>query len=417
VSEANKSGPQEVPSDRLAVGMIEDSDGNDSGLFGIEISRHLGLLHTPAGNLVSSPSNEFLLHMVRELEEHPHLVVEDGIILEPRTLGAYLLFSTQRDFIEADPNIPRDDVAHALEHDPILYPAAGPEWADQLRAWEPVADFLKGLGARLRPRASYKEVELGALIDGVATRWNRLSVAGKSVVANLVTLTEGHAITSVAFAAGECSSVAFANTVLAATPMHRLFGIDLDDMSPEEQHGEALRQYKDLARICADYLAFFPSESVSELVAAGESTFQEFKSTLRWDLRQDKKNDAVTQAVLKTIAAFANSEGGRLLLGVDDDGNAVGIAIDQFENEDKYLLHLMNAIKAAMGNHVAALVRPELDAFQGKRVCVVHCQKSREPVYLRMKGDEEKFVVRTGPSSVQLSPRELVSYMREHFQI
>ena len=81
----------------------------------------------------------------------------------------------------------------------------------------------------------------------------------------------------------------------------------------------------------------------------------------------------------------------------------------------KYLLHLMTAIKTAMGANVAALVQPGFDVFQGKRVCVVRCRKSREPVYLRMKGGDEAFFIRTGPSSAQLSPRELVSYMRDHF--
>ena len=405
------AGLHTVPSNCLTVTVIEDSDR-----FGIEISR-LGLLRTPAGNTVFSPNSALLLHMVRELEEPPVLHVEDGIILEPRPLCAYLLFSSQRDFIEIDPEVDRDTVAHALKHDPILDPAAGPEWAEQLRAWEPVASFVRGVGAKLRPRAAYSEDELAALIDGVATRWNRLSEAGKSVVANLQVLTEGNIIASVAFAAGECTPVEFANAVLAATPLHHLFGIDFDDdVSPEEQHSDAFRQYKDLARVCADYLAFFPQEGVSGLVAAGESTSLEFKSTLRWDLRQDKKNDEITHAALKTIAAFANSEGGCLLLGVADDGTAVGIDADNFQNEDRYLLHLMDAIKTTMGANVAALVDPYFDVLGGKRVCVVRCRKSHEPVYLRKKGGDEAFFIRTGPSSAQLSLRELVSYMREHFQ-
>ena len=115
--------------------------------------------------------------------------------------------------------------------------------------------------------------------------------------------------------------------------------------------------------MCADYLAFFPQDGVSGLVAAGESTSLEFKSTLRWDLRQNKRSDDITHAALKTIAAFANTEGGCLLLGVADDGTAVGIEADNFQNEDKYLLHLMTAIKTAMGANVAALVQPEFDVF------------------------------------------------------
>ena len=58
------TGPHTVPSDVLAVTVIEEPEGKDPGLFGIEISR-LGLLRTPAGNLVSSPNSALLLHMVR----------------------------------------------------------------------------------------------------------------------------------------------------------------------------------------------------------------------------------------------------------------------------------------------------------------------------------------------------------------
>jgi rubredoxin len=410
------TGTHTVSSNFLAVKVIEASEGKSPARYGIEISR-LGLLRTPGGSVVSSTSDALLLHMIRELEEHPILHVEDQIITEPRPLCAYLLFSTQRDFIQVNPRIDRDAIAYSLEHDPVLYPAAGPEWADQLRAWEPLADFLRGVGANLRPRVSYSQDELAALIDGVQTRWNSLSAAGKSVVANLQAFTEGHTLASVAFAAGECSVVEFANAVLAATPLHHLFGISFyEEILPEKQHSEAFRHYKDLARVCADYLAFFPQEGVSGLVAAGESTTQEFKSTLRWDLRQNKKNDEITYAALKTIAAFANTEGGCLLLGVADDGTAVGIESDNFQSEDKYLLHLMTVIKQTMGTNVAALVQPEFDVFQGQRVCVVRCRKSDEPVYLKMKGGEETFFIRTGPSSAQLSPRELVSYMRNHFQ-
>lgn len=412
----NTTGAHTVSSNCLAVTLIEGSEGKSPDLYGIEISR-LGLLRTPAGNVVSNSSDTLLLHMIRELEEHPILHVEDQIITEPRPLCAYLLFSTQRDFIDVSPTIGRDAIAHWLEHDPLLYPAAGPEWADQLRAWEPVAAFLRGAGAKLRPRVSYSQDELAALIDGVETRWNNLSGAGKSVVANLQALTEGHTIASVAFAAAECSVVEFANAVLAATPLHHLFGISFyEEIPPEKQHSEAFRHYKDLARVCADYLAFFPQEGVSGLVEAGESTTMEFKSTLRWDLRQNKKNDEITYAALKTIAAFANTEGGCLLLGVADDGKAIGIESDNFQSEDKYLLYLTTMIKTTMGTNVAALVQSEFDVFQGKRICVVRCRKSGEPVYLKMKGGDEAFFIRTGPSSAQLSPSELVSYMRNHFQ-
>ena len=63
--------------------------------------------------------------------------------------------------------------------------------------------------------------------------------------------------------------------------------------------------------------------NAEELVKRGESKTLEFKSTLRWNLREDRKDNRVTHAVLKTIAAFLNTEGGDLLIGVADDGSVV----------------------------------------------------------------------------------------------
>ena len=51
-----------------------------------------------------------------------------------------------------------------------------------------------------------------------------------------------------------------------------------------------------------------------ELIKRGESKTLEFKSTLRWSLKEDRQDDhGVTHAVLKTIGAFLNTEGGDLL--------------------------------------------------------------------------------------------------------
>ena len=48
-----------------------------------------------------------------------------------------------------------------------------------------------------------------------------------------------------------------------------------------------------------------------ELIKRGESKTLEVKSTLRWNLNEGRQDDkAVTHAVLKTIAAFLNTEGG-----------------------------------------------------------------------------------------------------------
>jgi hypothetical protein len=67
---------------------------------------------------------------------------------------------------------------------------------------------------------------------------------------------------------------------------------------------------------------------ISELIRLGESAVLEFKSTLQWDVRQAQANHNLRISVLRTVAAFMNSQGGTLVIGVDDDGTVLGLDRD-----------------------------------------------------------------------------------------
>jgi GTPase len=124
--------------------------------------------------------------------------------------------------------------------------------------------------------------------------------------------------------------------------------------------------------------------NAEELIKRGESKTLEFKSTLRWSLKDDRKYDkGVTDAALKTIAAFLNTDGGDLLIGVADDGSMVGIDRDQLENDDKFMRHLAQVVRNGMGDRAGTCIDPKTQIVQGKTVCVVSCQRSLEPVFLK----------------------------------
>ena len=62
---------------------------------------------------------------------------------------------------------------------------------------------------------------------------------------------------------------------------------------------------------------------------------------------------------------------------------------------------------------------PKTQIVQGKTVCVVSCQRSPEPVYLKWKGMEAvpvgDFFVRSGPGSVKLPLASAKEYIRTRF--
>jgi len=160
--------------------------------------------------------------------------------------------------------------------------------------------------------------------------------------------------------------------------------------------------------------------NAEELIQRGESKTLEFKSTLRWSLKEDRQDDkGVTHAVLKTIAAFLNTEGGDLLIGVADDGSIVGIERDQLDSDDKFMRHLAQVVRNGLGDRAGTCIDPKAQIVSDKTVCVVSCQRSPEPVFLKWKGVEASpggdFFVRSGPGTVKLSPESANEYIRTHF--
>jgi len=157
-----------------------------------------------------------------------------------------------------------------------------------------------------------------------------------------------------------------------------------------------------------------------ELIKQGESKTLEFKATLRWSLKEDRQDDKnVTHAALKTIAAFLNTEGGDLLIGVGDDGSVVGIERDRLDNDDKFMRHLAQVVRNGLGDRASTCIDPKMQIVQGKAVCVVTCQRSPEPVFLKWKAigatPDGDFYVRSGPGSIRLSPESAREYIRTRF--
>lgn len=154
--------------------------------------------------------------------------------------------------------------------------------------------------------------------------------------------------------------------------------------------------------------------SVADLVNQGEDMSVEFKGTLRTNLHTQAADPRMELGVLKTIAAFLNTHGGTLVIGVLDDGTPVGVEVDKFENDDKMLLHLDNLVKDRIGAQHALNIQPRFDEHQDKKVLVVECKSGRVPVFVK-DGGSERFYVRGGASTQELSPSQTQDYVRQRF--
>lgn len=177
---------------------------------------------------------------------------------------------------------------------------------------------------------------------------------------------------------------------------------------PQAVKDAALEAYRQFAPKPGD-------PEIAKLVEAGESGQVEFKSTLRWDLREKKKNPELEKVVVKTVAGFLNAEGGTLLLGVADDGSVVGLEPDfraiKKANRDGYELFLTDLLLKAYGHNLAPCLRVTFHPLDGKEVCRVTVEKSPRPVFLK-EGNDEALYIRAGNSTRRLSTKETVEYCK-----
>ena len=94
--------------------------------------------------------------------------------------------------------------------------------------------------------------------------------------------------------------------------------------------------------------------STEQLLIREESRVVEYKQTARWNVREQRRDKAMEQVVVKTVAGMLNDRGGSLLIGVTDNGEPVGLADDYAQvtpsNADAYVNWLDTLFENNLGH-------------------------------------------------------------------
>ena len=130
--------------------------------------------------------------------------------------------------------------------------------------------------------------------------------------------------------------------------------------------------------------------TLEELIAEGESDELEFKSTLRWDIHEGVINKKLEEVAINTVAAFANSQGGTLLIGVDDSGQILGLEHDYSTlggiNRDKFEVHLRNIFNQYLGVAlVTSKIQIKFHQLDEKDVCQIEVNPANKTVVVELK--------------------------------
>lgn len=164
--------------------------------------------------------------------------------------------------------------------------------------------------------------------------------------------------------------------------------------------------------------------SCEEAYAQEECQTVEFKSSLRWDHKQQKASKEVEGAVTKTVAAFLNTDGGTLLIGVNDKKLVLGLESDyrtltQKPNRDGLELTLQQRLTEAIGpNLYARNVRVGFCQIDGKDICIIAVRAAQKPVFVQeatASGRTDTLYVRVGNATKALSVKDALAYAEERW--
>lgn len=156
------------------------------------------------------------------------------------------------------------------------------------------------------------------------------------------------------------------------------------------------------------------SESISELIRAGESGTVEFKQTARYNIYTKNIDKQLENQVVKTVAGFLNASGGTLLIGVDDDQQVAGLDSDfkctGNKGRDGFENWLVTKLSSSLeGSAIASFVKLSFEALDKGEVCRVDVRPSNQPVYV---GTKEMFYVRVGNSTRSFNTRSAIEYIK-----
>jgi predicted HTH transcriptional regulator len=120
-----------------------------------------------------------------------------------------------------------------------------------------------------------------------------------------------------------------------------------------------------------------------------------------------------------------NSEGGILLIGVEDDGKISGVEKDYEsfsgkKNWDGWLQHFTNVIKEHIGMDVMIYIKPRAAITDGKTVARIDIRRRSKPIYVEyqdIKGQNKmEFYIRATGTTYALNPKQTNDFIKERWK-
>jgi len=157
---------------------------------------------------------------------------------------------------------------------------------------------------------------------------------------------------------------------------------------------------------------------IPELMKQGETDRVEFKSSLRWDMQENRVNRGLEKVIAKTLAGFFNADGGNLLIGVDDAGEPLGLDKDlstlKSPDLDAFERTVNDIVSRSLGGDLCPYIHTVFARIDGKDVAMIIIRPAPRAVYME-ENKASVLYLRSGNSTRKLDVREAINYAKKRW--
>ena len=119
-----------------------------------------------------------------------------------------------------------------------------------------------------------------------------------------------------------------------------------------------------------------------------------------------KRDTSALKQIMRTIVAFANTAGGIIIIGLDDNGNVIGVS-DPLAVEEQ--------LASSIADSIAPLIIPDIEIVTVEQKALVCIRVSHwpGPFYIKREGEKQGVYVRLGSSTRRASPEFIAELLRQ----
>ncbi len=411
-----------------------------------------------SSKLISHESKLFIQNIIDEIHSFGDIEIDKKGNISPFLFSSYALLSDYE--YENIFDLYENRLEEVLFSDPTFLRVAGPEQIDQIAAADMISEFLENIDSEalniieaisnvayhevyafqspeeaakienfvhdlddyckspesysgdIDPHIDRSDLKNTSFFKKLHNIFVRLSDFEKLAVHGLYCMNGcRNFYAALAYVLGKISSNRYAIIILSSQNLtHGVYGdIDRDEFQSRFQAHvnectviDNFLRYGDANRAMTRF--------VIDSISHGENKNREFKETFQKDVNLSKKSKDISLSVVKTIAAFANTDGGDLFVGVSDDMKIKGIENDFYTNDDKYLLTFYQVVESALGAAAIGMIDAQIKFIQGVKILWVKVIAAQDPVYCNYHTSRGDFFVRQGPLTKNLNPQEADQY-------